>query len=106
MDPISEPSTNKYVFQCPQIQMDGNNWNSPLLHEVLFRHVDAVQEAQRGTAQAQGSRSSSRRCVAILIIDTAARDVTGTQQQMQAADLVLILMNDSSPKFVEDLDEY
>eukprot|EP00485_Elphidium_margaritaceum_P011895 CAMPEP_0202703636 /NCGR_PEP_ID=MMETSP1385-20130828/16451_1 /ASSEMBLY_ACC=CAM_ASM_000861 /TAXON_ID=933848 /ORGANISM="Elphidium margaritaceum" /LENGTH=774 /DNA_ID=CAMNT_0049361519 /DNA_START=15 /DNA_END=2336 /DNA_ORIENTATION=- len=42
----------------------------------------------------------------VRIVDTAARDVTGTQQQMQAADLVIVLINASSPKSIEDLDEY
>ena len=42
----------------------------------------------------------------VRIIDTAARDVMGTQQQMQSADLVIVLINASSSKSISDLDEY
>eukprot|EP01084_Bolivina_argentea_P028640 53201_1 len=40
------------------------------------------------------------------IVDTAARDVMGTQQQMQEADIVIVLLNASSNKSIEDFDEY
>ena len=42
----------------------------------------------------------------IMIVDTAARDVVNVQQQMNDADLVLVVINAAKNKSIEELDDY
>ena len=95
---------------------NGNNEETvPTMSTKKKRESDDLQMEQRESSEFEMEQSElivESRTVTLYddmrvrIVDTAARDVTGTQHQMQSADLVVMVLNSSSPKSIEDMDAY